>query len=347
MSVSEKAAFEGEMAAAQSLLEEIRSAKDDLAVMEKAREISDQIGGTLDGGPLGHPAPPTGTDRRLSFKGMGARLVRDMRPESGKALSPSGAAVVVQEFINDPVALGKPALSLLDVIPVIQHSTPEISYLRQSTGTNNAAVVNAGALKPTSVYSVTRVENSLAGIAHLSEGIPRHWLLDNTSLEVFLDNELRYGLAVAVEAKVISDVNGTTGIQTPAYATSVLATIRHGVTLLESSGYLASAFVLHPTDWEAVELGLSTTNSIEHMGLPYDASRRSLFGVPIVVSTAQTAGVGHAVALDTDSRGVDVQWSENATADSFGKNLVFARCESRYATSVFSPLGVVKLDLTP
>jgi len=42
----------------------------------------------------------------------------------------------------------------------------------------------------------------------------------------------------------------------------------------------------------------------------------------------------------------DVQWIENATADSFGKNLVFARCESRYATSVFSPLGVVTLDLT-
>ena len=37
---------------------------------------------------------------------------------------------------------------------------------------------------------------------------------------------------------------------------------------------------------------------------------------------------------------------KNATADSFGKNLVFARCESRYATSVFSQLGVVSLDLT-
>ena len=74
--------------------------------------------------------------------------------------------------------------------------------------------------------------------------------------------------------------------------------------------------------------------------------------MPIVTSLAQTAGVGHvlatdSVALDSDTRGVDVQWSENATADSFGKNLVFARCESRYATSVFSPLGVVSLDLTP
>jgi len=37
---------------------------------------------------------------------------------------------------------------------------------------------------------------------------------------------------------------------------------------------------------------------------------------------------------------------ELAAADSFGKNLVFARCEFRYNTSVFSPLGVVTLDLT-
>ena len=52
------------------------------------------------------------------------------------------------------------------------------------------------------------------------------------------------------------------------------------------------------------------------------------------------------MALDTDTRGVDVQCSENATADSFGKNLVFTRCETRYATSIYSPLGVVSLDLT-
>jgi hypothetical protein len=75
-------------------------------------------------------------------------------------------------------------------------------------------------------------------------------------------------------------------------------------------------------------------------------------GVPVTTSNAQAAGVGHviatdAVALDTDTRGVDVQWSENAAADSFGKNLVFARCESRYATSKFSPPGVISLDLTP
>jgi HK97 family phage major capsid protein len=341
-----RAKYDEHTNAAGKLLEQIRQGKDDLAIIEKAREIGQAIGGTLVDG-NGTPAK----GQRLTFKGMAGQLTAQIRPDGVKALSPSGSAVVGQEFTPDPVALGKPALTLLDVVPVVQHSIPEFAYMRQTVRTNNAAVVAAGALKPTSVYTVTRVENALVVIAHLSEGIPRHWLIDNTALEAFLGNELEYGLRQAVEAKVLTDVNATSGIQTQAYATSVLTTIRKGVTKLETAGYTASAFVLHPLDWEGVELALSSQAAIEHLSLPYDPATRRLFGVPVTTSNAQAAGVGHvlasgAVALDTDTRGVDVQWSENATADSFGKNLVFARCESRYATSVFSPLGVVSLDLT-
>jgi hypothetical protein len=59
---------------------------------------------------------------------------------------------------------------------------------------------------------------------------------------------------------------------------------------------------------------------VEHPGLPYDPATRRLFGVPVATSNAQAAGVGHvlaagAVALNTETRGVNVQWPENATAD--------------------------------
>jgi HK97 family phage major capsid protein len=352
LSPSEQADYDREMATAKDYLGRIRTARDDLAVVSETQRISEAIGGGLNGPPNdGTPAAKAG--QRLTFKGMAARLAGQIRPPDHlqKALSPSGAAVVSQEFTADPVALGRAPLGLLDVIPVIPHATPEISYLRQTARTNNAAVVPAGALKPTSVYSVTRIEASLQVIAHLSEGIARHWLLDNTALEQFLANELEFGLQVAVESKVLADINGTSGIQSQAYSTSVLATLRRGITKLETAGYTAGAFVLAPGDWEGVELGLSSVAAIEHLSLPYDPATRRLFGVPVTTSNAQAAGVGHviasgAVALDTDTRGVDVQWSENATADSFGKNLVFARCESRYNTSVFSPLGVVTLDLT-
>jgi len=58
-------------------------------------------------------------------------------------------------------------------------------------------------------------------------------------------------------------------------------------------------------------IGLSTTNSIEHLRLPRVRSGDpAVFGVPVVTTNAQAAGVGHllatgAVALDTDTRGVE------------------------------------------
>ena len=102
---------------------------------------------------------------------------RGNRPPSGTARLPAGLGA------RDRSADGQIATGLLDVLPTKQHTSAEYAYLRQSVRTNNAAIVAEGAAKPTSVYSVVRVENSLQVIAHLSEGIPRYWLLDNQALE--------------------------------------------------------------------------------------------------------------------------------------------------------------------
>jgi hypothetical protein len=118
----------------------------------------------------------------------------------------------------------------------------------------------------------------------------------------------------------------------------------------DRSGLRPGVLLVNPVDWEACELALSTMNSIDHQGLPSDASARRLFGVPVVVSNAQAAGgsqaVGQgAIGLDVDGR-VQIDWSENATADSFARNEVVARCEGRYACSVFRPGAIVKGELT-
>jgi hypothetical protein len=101
---------------------------------------------------------------------VGTQVAAEMLPDGTKALAPSGAAVVGQEFQADPVALGRVATGLLDVLPVMQHATAEYAHLRQTTRTNNAAVVAEGATKPTLVYAVVRVEQSLVVVVHLSEG---------------------------------------------------------------------------------------------------------------------------------------------------------------------------------
>lgn len=343
MTATEKSVYDSAMAELGKCLEGVKAARKDEAFADHLRA---EFGGTFGTG--------TGTksDRRLSFKGMAGAVVKSMVGEGmgTKALAPSGAAVVAQGFTPDPVALGRPAQGLLDILPVTVHGTAEYAFLSQGTRTNNADVVAEGDTKPTSVIGLTRVEQTLAVIAHLSEGIPRYWVLDNTSLETFVANELEYALRAAVEAKVLADVNGTSGIQTQAYSTSVVQTIRKALTKVEVAGYAPGAIVLHPSDFETVELGVSTANAIEYAGLPFDAAARRLFGVPIAVTVSATAGVGHvlaadAVGLDTDSQGVQVQWSENSNATDFAQNLVRCRVEGRYGTSVYSPLGVVVATL--
>ena len=131
------------------------------------------------------------------------------------------------------------------------HSSPEYAYLRQTVRTNTAAVVAEGATKPTSIYSVIRVEDKLVVVAHLSEGIPQYWLLDNSSLETFVDNELTYGLQVAVEAKVLTDINATSGIHTQSSATSVLTTLRKGITKLETAATPPAASCCTPPTGKA------------------------------------------------------------------------------------------------
>ena len=74
-----------------------------------------------------------------------------------------------------------------------------------------------------------------------------------------------------------------------------------------SNGYPPSTFVLHPNDWEAIELALLSTSAVEFQGLPFDAQRRTLWSVAFTVTNAQTASVAHTlvpgvVGLNTDSQ---------------------------------------------
>src|SRR5262245_9362392 len=92
------------------------------------------------------PAPTRDRNGALRFrtrdvKGLGTQVAATMLPDGTKALAPSDAAAVAQEFQADPVALGQMAIGLLDVLPVMRHATAEYAYLSQSGRTNNAAVV--------------------------------------------------------------------------------------------------------------------------------------------------------------------------------------------------------------
>ena len=191
-------------------------------------------------------------------------------------------------------------------------------------------------------------------IAHLSEGIPRHWLIDQrVCSRRSLGNELEYGLRTCRRGEGARRRERHVGDPEPGLRDpSVLTTLRKGITKLEVAGYTAAAFVLHPTDFEAVELALSSVNAIEHQGLPYDPAARRLYGVPVTTSLAQAAGVGHVIASGSFGFWMPHPWRRRPVVGERDRGLVrqepcvrplrVTLCDK----SILS-LGIVSLDLTP
>jgi HK97 family phage major capsid protein len=335
----ERATYDAAMAKAAPVLQGLRSQRNDASLTEYVREEFGGISGSTGVGMK--------SNQRLSFKTFGADAARAiMGTKTG--LAPTGAELVRQSFIEDPISLGKVAGRILDIIPVEQRPSTQYAYLRATVRDNQAEVVAEGALKPTSDLGLERVESSLEVLATLGTPTPKYWLSDALSLQAWVEGELSYMVEAAVENKIVADVSGTSGIQVQAWATNVVTTLRKSVTRLQSAGWTPSAFIVNPLQWEEVSLALVSTSALEHLGLQHDPVLQRLFGIPVCVSTSQPDGTGlllgeGAAVLSTDTQGIDLRWSDGDGG--FERNLVTPRCELRVQTDVYRPTAVVAITL--
>lgn len=306
---------------------------------------------TWSSGPTKHLAL-TSSERR----GAASKLAQTMLT---KGLTVVGDAIT-DIPVAGPIPQGRIPTTILDVLPVVVQSGPVFRYLRQSSRVFNAAVVAPGAPKPESNVGVTSVDMALRVIAHVASGINAYDMLDSPALSRWLGDEMLYGLGLAVEKEVLLG-DGTTGhlqgilshsgIQTQAAGPDVVTTIRSSITKLQSLGYQPGAVILHPTNWEKANITRAATSGVFDFapGAPVDAAAQRLWGVPVVLSPTITVNVGvvldtATVAVNTDTQGVRVQWSE-FDADDFVKNLLKVRAEGRFGVSVYQPTGVVKATL--
>ncbi len=322
---------------------------------QKLREEEDGLGDYFGGG-------SAKAGQVLSFKSLAHKVKSNMAGRGGfrvKSLVSAGSQVTTAETLTSPVTLAQPATGLLDLMPVrFLDGTDQYSYLRQTTRTNNAAPVAAGALKPTSVYTLERVTRELSVIAHVSEPIFEYWLSDEPALEQFIGGEMGYGLQIAVEDQVLngdgtgenmSGLLNASGLQTQAYNTSQIRTVRSGITKVEVLGYTASGIVLNPLDWEAIETAEDANERylMGNEGSPIDRAARRLWGVPVALTTVVTQGSGillsdGAAGIVADRR-VDMHWG--VIGDMFHRNQVSARVEGRFGVEVLRPTGIVELTL--
>lgn len=275
-----------------------------------------------------------------------------------KALA-TGADVPIS-FDAGIVTEGRPARTLLDVIPAVPVDGENYSYLAQTVRTNNAAPVGMGGTKPTSPMGIVKKEGKLHVIAHLSDPLDRFMLEDVSNLEQFVADELGGGVSHALIGQLltgdglgdnIAGLDAVSGTITQAFKSDAIRSVRAAFTTLEASGLAPAAVVMNASEWEAIETAQTTTGTyvMSPNAAPVDAAARRLYGVPVSVVPQMAAGTAWVIAegsaeVKTDRKGIRIDFG--MVGDSFAKNEVIGRGEGRFDLAVKRPAGIVKVSLS-
>lgn len=338
---------------------ELKKLDDVAAGIVEAQELLDSIKSMPEtderGRPVGAKAT-SGADRSFLDRSPASarQKAAEVRAAFGtKALIGAGTQSIPTPLLDKPVLLpGQAAFTLSQLLPRKAVTSPVFQYLKQTQRENNAAVVPVGTLKPTSKYGFDTVKGELATVAHLSEPFAEQWAEDFPEAVEALIAELLTGIWDADENLILNgdgEDDNPTGILTQAFVTDMLTTTRTAITSLEVLGHRAGAFVLHPTDWQAIELARNTSGQLEYSSGPIDRAAMRLWGVPVATSTRITAGTGLALDLDAAyvlTKGEMNVLATNAVADDVMYNRLRIRAEHRFGLAVTKPTGIVSMTLT-
>ena len=252
--------------------------------------------------------------------------------------------------------------TMRDLLRATTTTSNAIEYIVETGFTNASAIAPEKSLKPQSDLTFDIETASVKTIAHWIPAT-RQIIQDAPQLRSYVDNRLTYGLQLTEESQILygsgvgdniagimTNANIQNQGQRPTAGTSMIDWIRGAITKSILAGYPATGIVLHPTDWEAIELSKGTDGHYIWVSVA-DGGVSRLWRVPVVQSTALVAseflvgafGLG---AQIWDREQANVRVSEHH-ADYFAKNMLAILAEERLALTVYRPESFVKGDFTP
>lgn len=295
----------------------------------------------------------------------------------------SGGAFVQNDVQNILELLGRRDLTLRDLISVRQTESDTVEFVQQTTQLSSAAPVAeatssaaptigaattsgspllnipGGGYKPEGTLAFQKVTATVKTIA---EWVPatKRGLADASQLRGLIDDELRADIAEEEEDQIVNGsgsgenltgILATSGIQTQAWSTDLLTTIRKAKTKVRTVGRVkANGLLINPEDAERLDLLKGTSNDHFYGPGPFAAAGiQTVWGVPYVESEAVAAGVGimadftKAVLWDREQASIT---ATDSHADFFIRNLVAVLGEERVAFGVTRPKAFVSVDLT-
>ena len=275
-----------------------------------------------------------------------------------------------------------------DLFPVRRTTAQVIEYFRQLgftsisaanfaafpgySGNNDAAAVaersgDAFGLKPQSSFQFVGEQAPVRTLAHW-EAAHRNVLADEPQLRSIIDNELLYGLRLLEDSQILNGdgagenlkgVLQTSGIQLYDHtALGAAATpddtkadaLRRAATLSFLAYYEPSGIVMHPNDWEDIELTKDTNGQYLVAVSVAMGGEPRVWRMPVVETPAIAEGTALVGAFGTgaqlyDREDASIRISEQHS-DFFIRNAIVILAEQRLALAVKRPEAFVKVTLS-
>lgn len=261
----------------------------------------------------------------------------------------SAGALIEPTRVPGIVAPPERTLTVRSLITPGRTSSNAIEFVKETGFTNAAAMVAETTAKPESTMKFELETTNVRTLAHWV--LASKQILDDVpQLQSYIDGRLRYGLAYVEENQLLlGDGTGQNLLGLIPQATAFddarrtagdtkIDTIRRAMTQVRIAEYRATGIVMHPSDWEDIELTKTDDNAYIFAN-PQASAQPRLWGLPVVDSTAMPEGefmVGAfrlgAQVFDREQANVEISTEDS---DNFRKNMVTIRAEERLALAVY------------
>lgn len=312
--------------------------EDDPMEKKTARTLGENFVETLKGKEIG---------KRFSLSAPAFKAATDTQT------SPAAAVGFATTYDQNVVTGARTPLVVRDLFGAETISGSTLVYLVEGAIQGAPAVTTEGAEKPQIHFAdPTPKTVSLAKVAcHIKES--DEYINDYPFLASAINGRLLYELGLVEQNKLVTDLSGTSGIQTGTYAAAATASdiadaiLQAAMDVQSGSGFAADAIVLNPADWYTLRVGKDSDNRYYGGGYFGDQTIPNLWGIPVCVSAAVASGTILVGAFKTcasvvTNGGVSVE-AVNTNEDDFVKNLMTIRAEERLALAVRRPAGFKKL----
>ena len=301
----------------------------------------------------------------------GSLTTKELNVKDVYSALPTGTPGSFGTIQRDPIVIPPQRTKRVrDLFPTRRTTAAIIEYFRMTGFTNAAAAVGERSgspevftAKPQTTFTFVGEQAPVRTLAHW-EAAHRNVLADEPQLRSIIDNELMYGLRLHEDAQILNGagtgenltgVLQTSGIQT--YAWSAGATlpvpdtkadsIRRAATLAFLAYYEPTGVVMHPNDWEDIELTKATDGQyLVAVSVALGGEPR-VWRLPVIETPAIAEGTALVGAFGTgaqlyDREQANIRVSEQHS-DFFVRNAIVILAEQRLALAVKRPEAFVKV----